>query len=95
MTDANDIGLAETAAALGRPDEADRFFGSAIELCERARARSYLARYRYDWARALADRGDTAMTREQGELAVALAEELDMTGPCGTVSRGRVLLASL
>ena len=35
MTDANDIGLAQTAAALGRPDDADHFFTSGIELCER------------------------------------------------------------
>ena len=95
MTDANDLGLAQTAVALGRPDDADRFFSSGIELCERVGARVYLARYRYDWAHALADRGDTAGAHEQVEIAVALADELDMTGPFGTLARGRALLESL
>jgi len=95
MTDANDIGLAQTAAALGRPDDADRFFALGIELCDRVGARAYAARYRYDWARVLAERGDGSAAREQLEVAIPLAEELEMTGPFGTVGRGRALLASL
>jgi hypothetical protein len=58
MHDANDVGLALTAAAMGRPDDADHHFGNAIALCERAGARPYLARYHLEWARVLADRGD-------------------------------------
>ena len=35
VTDPNDLGLAMVAAALGRHDEADRYFADVIGLCER------------------------------------------------------------
>jgi hypothetical protein len=43
----NDTGLAIAAEVLGRHDDADRHHADAIALCERAGARSYLARVHY------------------------------------------------
>lgn len=95
MSDLADLGLAMNAAALGRPDDADRHFADGIALCERAGTRSYLARFHFFWAQVLADRGDGVRAREQGELAIALGTELGMTGPQGVVTRGAALRASL
>jgi tetratricopeptide (TPR) repeat protein len=95
VTDANDLGLAMLAAMLGRPDDSDRHFADAIDLGERAGAQAFLARCHYNWARVLADRGETEKARVQTELAVHLAEELDLSGPFGIVVRGRALLESL
>ncbi len=91
----NDLGLALTAAALGRHDDADRFFASTLALCERAQARCWTARTHFDWSRVLADRGDAERTREHAEIAIAMGEELGMDGPFGIVPRGRALLESL
>lgn len=95
VSDGNDLGLAQLASALDRHDDADQHFAALIALCERAGARAYLARGHFDWSRALADRGDAASAREHAEIAVALGEELGMTGPSGVVPRGQDLLASL
>jgi class 3 adenylate cyclase len=92
MSDLADLGLAMNAAALGRPDDADRHFREGIAICERAGARSYQARFHFFWMRVLADRGDLARAREQGELAIALGTELGMTGPQGVVPRAQALL---
>ena len=95
VTDPNDLGLAMCAAALHRHDDADRHFASGVALCERAGARPYLARVHFDWARILADRGDSPRARQQLELALALGLELGMTGPQGVVPRAQALLDSL
>jgi hypothetical protein len=91
----NDLGLAMISAALGRPDDADRWFGASLALCERAGSHCWVARTHFDWARALAGRGDTSDAREHAEIAVAVGEELGMDGPFGIVPRGRALLKSL
>ncbi len=54
-----------------------------------------LARAHYDWGRVLAERGDTTKAREHAEIAVAMGEELSMTGTFGVVARGQSLLAEL
>jgi class 3 adenylate cyclase/tetratricopeptide (TPR) repeat protein len=95
VTDANDFGLAMMASMLGRFEAADRHFAAAIALCERAGARANLARCHFTWARVLADRGDAPDAREHAEIAVALGDELGMTGQFGIVARGRALLESL
>lgn len=95
MSDLADLGLAMNAAALGRPDDADRHFSEGIALCERAGTRSYLARFYFFWTRVLADRGDVARAHEQGELAITLGTELGMTGPQGVVPRAQAILASI
>jgi hypothetical protein len=95
MSDLADLGLAMNAAALGRAEDADRHFDDGITICERAGARSYLARFHFFWTCVLADRGDAGRAREQGELALALGMELGMTGPQGVVPRTEAILASL
>jgi tetratricopeptide (TPR) repeat protein len=92
ITDANDQGLGLAAAALGEDDAADAHFAAAIDLCERAGARSYLARCTFDWARVLDRRGDHARARSLAEQALALGTELGMDGPSGVVPRAEALL---
>jgi class 3 adenylate cyclase len=91
----NDLGLAMTAAALGRDDDADRHFAATLALCEQARTHCWTARAHFDWSRVLADRGVAVKAREHAEIAVAMGEELGMDGPFGIVPRGRALLESL
>jgi tetratricopeptide (TPR) repeat protein len=93
ITDANDLGLGLAAATLGEHDAADAHFAAAIDLCERAGARAYLARTMFDWARTLDARGDGARARELAERALALGTELGMDGPSGVVPRAKALLA--
>lgn len=95
MSDLAELGLGMNAAALDRPDDADQHFTDGIAICERAGARSYLARFHFFWTRVLADRGDTARAREQGEITIALGTELGMTGPQGVVPRAEAILGSL
>jgi tetratricopeptide (TPR) repeat protein len=95
MAEANDLGLANSAAVLGLDDESDRHFAAALDLCERAGARGMLARSYYDWARVLAGRGDVSRAREHVEIAVAMGQELAVTGTFGVVARGQALLAEL
>jgi hypothetical protein len=64
-------------------------------LCERAGARAYLARVHYFHGRMLTDRGDVGAARPRLETAVAIGEEVGMTGPFGVVPRSQALLASL
>jgi hypothetical protein len=93
IADANDLGLAMAAATLGEHDASDRHFAAAIDLCERAGARAYLARCTLDWARVLDGRGDAAAARPLAERALELGIELGMTGPSGVVPRATALLA--
>lgn len=95
LSDANDIGLARTAATLGRHDDADGHFADCIELCRRVGARIKLAYAHSNWAQCLADRGAAERAREQAELALALGLEIGMDGPDGVVPRARVLLGDL
>jgi hypothetical protein len=92
IADANDLGLAMAAATLGEDDTADVHFASAIDLCERAGARAYIARCTLDWARVLDGRGDAAAARPLAERALELGIELGMTGPSGVVPRATALL---
>jgi hypothetical protein len=95
VNDANDFGLAMTAAALGRPDDADHHFADAVDLCDRSGARPFVARYHLGWATVLADRGDTSHAREQADITIALGSELGMTGAHGVVPRAQALLDTL
>ena len=92
ITDANDQGLALSAATLGEHDAADAHFAAALDLCERAGARAYFARCTFDWARVLDARGDTERARPLAEQALALGTELGMDGPSGVVPRAQALL---
>lgn len=91
----NDIGLAMSYAALGQHDDADRYFASTLELCERGGVRCWVARVTYDWGRILADRGDATLARKHLEAAVAMGEELEMIGPFSIIQRGRALLETM
>ncbi len=91
----NDLGLAMISAALGAYEDADRWFGTSLALCERAGTRCWVARTHFDWSRTLADRGDATGARGHAEIAVAMGEELGMDGPYGIVPRGRALMESL
>ena len=95
MSDASDLGLAMTAAALGRPDDADRHFAEVTAFCEHAGARSYLARCHFFWLMVLADRGDATRAREQAEITIGLGTELGMTGPQGVVPRAESILLQI
>ncbi len=83
FTDPNDLGLAGAAWKLGRFDDADAHFAAAIELCERAGARPFLAWSHHDWTRALVAQGRDAEAREHAEATIAVAEEVGMSGPDG------------
>ena len=95
ITDANDHGLAVVAARLGEFEQSDAHFAAAIALGERSGARPYLTAAHLDWARMLAERGDTARATEQAQIALAMAEELGMDGPFGAVGSAQALLADL
>jgi class 3 adenylate cyclase/tetratricopeptide (TPR) repeat protein len=92
IADANDLGLGMAAATLGEDEQADKHFAAAIDLCERAGARAYLARCLLDWARVLDGRGDKPEARPLAERALELGTEIGMTGPSGVVPRAIALL---
>jgi class 3 adenylate cyclase/tetratricopeptide (TPR) repeat protein len=92
IADANDLGLGMAAATLGEDERADKHFAAAIELCERAGARAYLARCLLDWARVLDGRGDKTEARPRAERALELGTEIGMIGPSGVVPRAIALL---
>ena len=95
IAEGNDTGLAIAAEVLGRHDDADQHHTDAIALCERADARAYLARVHYFHGRMLAERGDPAGARPHVVAAIAIGDEVGMTGPFGVVTRGTDLLSSL
>ena len=71
------------AARLQRWDEADAHFGAALATLERMDARPYLARTRYEYARALLVRGGAShVERARGLLdgAAELAQALGLSG---------------
>jgi hypothetical protein len=75
--------LALLEARAGRWEEARRHFEAAIARCQQLDARPYLARTRYEYGRALLERGrpeDRAAARAPGEAARAIAEALGMAG---------------
>ncbi|HUV11012.1 MAG TPA: hypothetical protein VMX12_08530, partial [Acidimicrobiia bacterium] len=92
ITDPNDLGLAMAAAVLGDVEVSERLFDAAVDLCERAGARAYLARAHLDRARARIERGDVAGAREPAQTALALGAELDLSGPHGVVVRAQAIL---
>ena len=92
ISDANDIALACLADQLGRHDVADGHYRDAIALADRARAVPYGAHYRYEWARALVDRGDTERAKPLLAEVADLARGRDMHGPDGYVAWSATLL---
>lgn len=95
ITDANDHGLGVLAARLGRFEASDSHFAAAVSLGERSGARPYLATGHLDWARMLAERGESIAATDHARLALGLGEELGMSGPFGVVGIARELLAAL
>lgn len=92
ISDANDVALACLADHLGRHEVADGHYRDAIALADRARAIPYGAHYRYEWARALVDRGDTERAKPMLAEVADLAEGRDMHGPDGYVAWSATLL---
>ena len=92
ISDANDIALACLADHLGRHDVADGHYRDAIALADRARAIPYGAHYRYEWARALVDRGDTERAKPMLAEVAEIAKGRDMHGPDGYVTWSAKLL---
>lgn len=86
------IALACLADHLGRHDVADGHYRDAIALADRARAVPYGAHYRYEWARALVDRGDTERAKPLLAEVADLATGRDMHGPDGYVAWSATLL---
>jgi hypothetical protein len=95
ITDANDHGLGMLSARLGDFERSDAHFAAAFALGERSGARPYLTQAHLDWARLLAERGDTARATEQAQIALAMATELGMDGRFGAVGIAQALLADL
>jgi class 3 adenylate cyclase/tetratricopeptide (TPR) repeat protein/KaiC/GvpD/RAD55 family RecA-like ATPase len=92
ISDANDVALACLADHLGRHDVADGHYRDAITLADRARAIPYGAHYRYEWARALVDRGDSERAKPLLAEVADIAEGHDMHGPDGYVTWSAKLL---
>jgi hypothetical protein len=95
VTDANDHGLAVVSARLGEFATSEAHFAAALALGERSGARPYLASCHHDWARLLADRGESFAAAEHARQALAISEEIGGVGPTGVATRARVLLESL
>ncbi len=95
ISDANDIALACLADHLGRHDVADAHYRDAIALADRARAVPFAAHYRYEWARALNDRGEPERARPLLVEVATHAEGRDMHGPDGYVAWSADLLARI
>ena len=95
IAEANDASLGMAAAALGQDADADRHFGEAVDICERAGARAYVARSHAYWSMVLAHRGDTTRAKEHAEAALAIGNELGMIGSYGAMTRAQAVLADL
>ena len=95
ISDANDVALACLVDHLGRHDFADGHYHDAIALADRARAIPYRAHYRYEWARALVDRGDPARARPLPAEVADIAVGRDMHGPAGHVAWSATLFARI
>jgi predicted ATPase/class 3 adenylate cyclase len=95
ISDANDIGLACLADQLGRFDVADGHFRDAVGLADRARAVPYAAHYRYEWARALVDRGEVDRARPLLAEVAVIADGRDMHGPDGYTTWSAELLTRI
>jgi tetratricopeptide (TPR) repeat protein len=75
--------LALLAVAMGRSDDAIRYFEDALEVNERMQARPWLARTQRDYGRMLLSRGRPSDREKASELmatAVAGFEQLGMNG---------------
>lgn len=95
ISDANDVALACLAEHLGQHDVADGHYRAAIALADRARAIPYGAHYRYEWARALVDRGEPERAKPLLAEVAESAEGRDMHGPDGYVTWSATLLDRL
>jgi tetratricopeptide (TPR) repeat protein len=86
--------LGRLAALLGRHDDAEHHFATALDLCERLRAPFWRARTLLDHAESIEARGgaDANRAREMATTASALALEY---GCAGLSTRGAALLARL
>jgi hypothetical protein len=76
-----DSALGLLATTLRRFEDADRHFAAACELSRQARAPTWLARSRCEWALMLVLRGgegDAVQARKLAEEALSAAEELGM-----------------
>ncbi len=76
-----DLSIGTAAAALGRFEDAERHFGDALELSERASAPTFVAATRMQWAEMLLDQGaggDTARARNLATQARDTAAELGL-----------------
>jgi hypothetical protein len=65
--------LARLEILLGRPDDADGHFAAAVDQSRRLGSPVWVARTLFDWADALADRGDVATANaraDEGEAAI-------------------------
>jgi hypothetical protein len=86
-----DLVLGLLASVLGDFPEAEQHFAASDELCRRARAPTWLARTRCEWALVLLLRdgpGDSARARQLAEEALQAAEALGMPR---VVDQARVL----
>jgi tetratricopeptide (TPR) repeat protein len=92
ISDAIDVALACLADHLGRHDIADDHYRDAIALTDRARAIPFSTHYRFEWARALADRGDTDRARPLLIEVATIAKGRGMDGPDGYVAWSAKLL---
>jgi DNA-binding winged helix-turn-helix (wHTH) protein/tetratricopeptide (TPR) repeat protein len=72
--------LGMLATLLGRYDEAEGYFRSAIAWAENAEARPWLAHTRIEYGRMLLGRGDTESGLAQAQAALELAGEMGMQG---------------
>ena len=94
ISDANDVALGCLADHLGRHAIADDHYRDAIVLADRARAIPFATHYRYEWARALVDRGDIDRARPLLVEVADIAHGHDMDGPAGYVSWSAELLTA-
>jgi tetratricopeptide (TPR) repeat protein len=87
--------LAMLAERLGRRDEASGYFEAAIARIERLGAAPYLARTRYEYGRALIERGDPSL-HERARGLVGSARDLGVSlGLTGLVALAERRLAGL
>lgn len=87
--------IAMLLVTLGRPDEAEPYFESALDLEERMRSRPLAARTRYWFARMLLDRAAAGDDDRAKELLVSASVTADELGMRWLAERSRELLAAV
>jgi tetratricopeptide (TPR) repeat protein len=91
---AADRHLAMLEVLLDRHADADRHFGAAVELEERARAPALAARTRLWWARSLLDRGEQSASRAADDLLRSCAGFARERGLIALTDESEALLAT-